>query len=68
MPYYVTYQQMVEYVQSVTDPMEEHMDEHDKWHLAQLTNARRVVIAEATAIVSAIAAIAAIIVAATGHG
>lgn len=33
----VTYQQLVEYVARVTDPMEEHMSKHDTWHLDRLT-------------------------------
>lgn len=33
----LSYQQMVEYVARVTDPMEQHMSAHDKWHLERLT-------------------------------
>lgn len=33
----VTYQQMVEYVGRVTDPIEAHMSTHDAWHLQRLT-------------------------------
>lgn len=33
----VTYQQMVEYVARVTDPMEDHMTAHDTWHRDRLT-------------------------------
>lgn len=33
----VSYQQMVEYVARVTDPIEAHMSAHDSWHLQRLT-------------------------------
>lgn len=33
----LTYQQMVEYVARVTDPIEGHMAKHDTWHLERLT-------------------------------
>lgn len=33
----LTYQQMVEYVGRVTDPIEEHMAAHDAWHRDRLT-------------------------------
>lgn len=33
----VTYQQMVDYVGRVVEPLEEHVSAHDTWHLGRLT-------------------------------
>lgn len=58
----VTYQQMVDYVARVTDPMEDHMDAHDTWHRDQLTIAQRADRAARLSLASVWVAIGALIV------
>lgn len=57
----VTYVQMVDYVARVTDPMEEHMREHDTWHRDRLTAERLSVKATNQARLASLIAAAAVI-------
>lgn len=57
----ISYREMVEYVATVTDPLEAHMDAHDVWHRDQLTIAQRADRAARLALLSNWVAIAALV-------
>lgn len=37
---------MVRYVKSITDPIEDHMAQHDKWHLQNLQAGKTLIITQ----------------------
>lgn len=67
----LTYEQMVEYVARVTDPIEEHLTSHDKWHLERLSaeqQARQaLMIAAASMVITVILAVMGLVLQFLGH-
>lgn len=67
----LTYEQMVEYVARVTDPIEEHLTTHDKWHLDRLSAEQQahqaVRIAAASMVLTVIIAVMGFVLPLLGH-